>query len=171
MRKKFLITLYEWSKKPYQKWFKKNEPWNLEIQDLLNFPNGSLAFELGNFLDNNNFEIQDKLENHDVFHLITNTGVSVPEEIALQFYLLGNGKLSMYLLLVIITGSILFPDYIKTFIHAYKNGKSCAPFYHLDYKKILHLPLVHLQHLLKIPKVSNSEIITHNNNNLLISKV
>lgn len=172
MRNAILITLYEWSKKPYQKWFKRNEPWNLKIVQLLGFPEGSLGYELGDFLNKNNFKLQEKLENHDVFHLITDIGTSVPEEIALQFFLLGNGKLSVYLLLVIITGSILFPDYLKTFIVAYNNGRSCAPFYHLNYRKLLHFPLHQLQCMLKIYTPKNSSITLNKDyKKLLISKV
>ncbi len=38
---------------------------------------------LGYFLTKNNFSLQSKLENHDVFHVLTNIGITVPDEIAM----------------------------------------------------------------------------------------
>jgi len=110
MRALILETIYEWSKKPYQKWFKKNTAWNISTKKLMQYPQESLGFYLGCFLLKYNFEPQPRLENHDVFHVLTNIGTSVPEEVAMQYYLLGNGKRSMYLLSVIFLGTLLYPD-------------------------------------------------------------
>ncbi len=145
MRAYILETIYELSKKPYQKWFKKNPSWNISIKTLIRYPKESLGFHLGCFLLQHDFSPQPKLENHDVFHVLTNTGISVPEEIAMQYYLLGNGKRSTYLCLVILLGTLLYPDKIKLFKKAYQKGRIAHPFYQLDYKKLLFQPIVTLQ--------------------------
>lgn len=145
MRAFILETIYEWSKKPYQRWFKKNLSWDISVKTLLEHPKESLGFHLGCFLLRHDFSPQPKLENHDVFHVLTNTGISVSEEIAMQYYLLGNGKYSMYLILVIFLGTLLYPDKIKYFKNAYIKGKIAHPFYQLDYKKLLHQPVQKLQ--------------------------
>jgi ubiquinone biosynthesis protein Coq4 len=92
MRDLFIEKMYELSKKPYQKFFKKGKPWDVEVNQLIQLPNDSLGFHLGCFLVKYNFEIQPKLEDHDIIHVLTNTGISVVEEIGMQYYLLGNGK-------------------------------------------------------------------------------
>lgn len=140
MRAIVLEKLYEWSLIPYQS-LKKNTAWDLEIDDLLRFPKHTLGYEMGSFLSRNNFDLQEKLESHDVFHVLTDTGISVPEEISMQFYLMGNGKRSAYLFSVVIIGTLLFPDYLKLFRATYRRGKAALPFYQLDFQKLVHQPI------------------------------
>ena len=140
MRAIVLEKLYEWSVIPYQS-FKKNEAWNLGIEDLLQFPKATLGYQMGYFLLSNNFDLQEKLESHDVFHVLTGTGITVPEEISMQFYLLGNGKRSAYLFSVIFLGALLYPDCWKLFLSKYRRGKSSLPFHQLDFYKLLDQPI------------------------------
>lgn len=150
MRDFLIEKLYECSKKPYQKYFKKNEPWNIDKMSLLHYPNESLGFGLGNFLHNNNFDIQEKLEDHDIIHVLTNTGVSVYEEIGMQYYLFGNGKRSLYLYMVILTGTIFYPKRMSYFVQQYKRGKNAFQFHYLDFSKMLLIPIQSIQQTFKI---------------------
>ncbi len=61
MKDKLIERLYEVSKKPYQKFFKKNKPWAIGKSDLLQHKSGTLGFHLGCFLIKYHFEIQPKL--------------------------------------------------------------------------------------------------------------
>lgn len=146
MRAILLETLYELSKKPYQRYLKKNNCWDVTSSELLRFPQDSLGFHLGCFLLKHHFDMQPKLESHDVFHVLTGTGTSVPEEISMQFYLLGNGKRSLYLVMVILLGTLLYPDHYKLFIRAFRRGRKALPFHHLDFSKMLNQPVLRLQH-------------------------
>lgn len=150
MRDFLIEKLYECSKKPYQKYFKKNEPWDIDQASLLHYPEGSLGFGLGNFLYRNHFDIQEKLEDHDIIHVLTNTGISVYEEIGMQYYLLGNGKKSLYLFLVIASGTIFYPNRMHYFIQQYKRGKKALPFHYLDFSKMLFIPVQTIQQTFKI---------------------
>lgn len=141
MRALLLEKLYDWSKIPYQKFLKKNDAWNIEVSKLLRYPKDSLGQGLGLFITKHNFELQDKLESHDVYHVLTNTGITVPEEVSMQFYLLGNGKRSLYLFSVVLLGLLLYPDYFKTFKNTYNRGKKALQFHQLDFLKMLHLPI------------------------------
>ncbi len=145
MRDLIIEKMYEWSKKPYQKFFKKNEPWNVTPKELIQYPQESLGFHMGCFLLKYNFEMQPKLEDHDVFHVLTNTGVSVIEEIGMQYYLLGNGKKSAYLYMVIFMGTLFYPNRFDTFLDYYKRGQNAHHFYDLAFEKMLHLPLQNIQ--------------------------
>lgn len=142
--------MYEWSSKPYQKYFKKNIPWQIDKVQLLQYPKDSLGFGLGTFLDKNHFDIQPKLEDHDIIHVLTNTGVTVVEEIGMQYYLLGNGKKSMYLFLVMISGTPFYPSQFSYFLQQYKRGKKTLPFYYLDFSKMLLTPIHAIQESFKI---------------------
>ncbi len=137
MRSVLLEILYEWSKIPYQKWFKKEDPWDIPISQLLRYPQTTLGFHLGSFLLQHDFTPQPKLENHDVFHVLTKTGITVPEEISMQYYLLGNGKKSAYLYTVILIGTLFYPDKFGLFKKAFKKGRNAYSFHQLDFKKLL----------------------------------
>ncbi|MTH14525.1 hypothetical protein [Flavobacterium sp. LC2016-01] len=150
MRDYLIEKLYECSKKPYQKYFKKNEPWKIDKAKLMDYPTESLGYGLGNFLHHNHFDIQEKLEDHDIIHVLTNTGVSVYEEIGMQFYLLGNGKKSLYLFMVILTGTVFYPKRINYFIQQYQKGKNAFSFHYLDFSKMLFIPIQSIQQAFKI---------------------
>lgn len=150
MRDLIIEKMYEWSKKPYQKFFKKNEPWPITSKELIGYPTESLGFHMGCFLLKYNFEIQPKLEDHDVFHVLTNTGVSVTEEIGMQYLLLGNGKRSAYQFAVIIIGTLFYPLQWKRFNIFYRRGKSAHQFYDLPFEKMLLEPLINIQNTFNI---------------------
>jgi len=150
MRDLIIEKMYEWSKKPYQKFFKKNEPWPITSKELIRYPPESLGFHMGCFLSKYNFEIQPKLEDHDVFHVLTNTGVSVTEEIGMQYFLLGNGKRSAYQFAVIVIGTLFYPTQWKRFNTFYRRGKSAHQFYDLPFEKMLLQPLSNIQNTFNI---------------------
>ena len=126
MRDLFIEKMYELSKKPYQKFFKKGKAWDVKVNHLIQLPNDSLGFHLGCFLLKYNFEIQPKLEDHDIIHVLTNTGISVVEEIGMQYYLYGNGKRSLYLIMVIVSGTLFYPTRFSYFKQQYKRGKTAG---------------------------------------------
>ncbi|KAF2517927.1 hypothetical protein [Flavobacterium foetidum] len=150
MKDQFIEKLYEYSKEPYQKYFKKNKPWEINKQELMDYPENSLGYKLGGFLYEHHFDIQPKLEDHDIIHVLTDTGVSVIEEIGMQFYLFGNGKRSLYLFIVISSGIAFYPNKMKYFLEQYKKGKQAHPFHYLDFSKMLLMPLSDIKKTFKI---------------------
>jgi hypothetical protein len=150
MKDLIIEKLYELSKKPYQRFFKKNIPWSVSKKQLLSYSQESLGFSLGCFLLKHDFEMQEKFEDHDVMHVLTNTGVSTVQEIGMQFYLYGNGKQSAYLLMVMVTGLLFYPFQINYFLEQYRRGKKAFKFHHLDFSKMLHLSITTLQYTFNI---------------------
>ncbi len=150
MRDLFIEKMYEISKKPYRKFFKKGNAWDVNVNQLIQLPHDSLGFHLGCFLLKYNFEIQPKLEDHDIIHVLTNTGISVVEEIGMQYYLYGNGKRSLYLGMVMITGTLFYPTRFSYFKQQYKRGKTAHEFYGLDFLNMLSVPLSNIQQTFNI---------------------
>ncbi len=151
MKDYIIETLYKIIKVPYEYMFKtKAKSWDLTITDYLKHKDETLGYKLGSFLNNHNYSIQEKLEEHDVFHVLTNTGITVVNEIEMQFYLLGNGKRSPFVFIVISTGIFFYPTNYKKFYNSYKKGKEAHQFYHLDFSKILHIPLTEVQYIFNI---------------------
>ncbi len=154
LRLKTMLFLYDFSSKLYAKLFKFNqEPWGLTKEDLNQFPVGSLGKEMANFYYSNGFDVMPKLENHDVFHIITNTGTEIQDEIAMQYLLFGNGKVSLYLLAMIFIGTTLYPEYLSYFRANYYKGKSFARFYDVEYKDLLNENLIFLQDKISLQKL------------------
>jgi ubiquinone biosynthesis protein Coq4 len=141
IREKICIWLFEKSKVPYAKYFKSNIAWNLSKTDLLSFPTNTLGYELGLFLTTNEYHLIPKLEKHDAYHVITKYGTSVKDEIALQYFFLGNKKRSPYLFGVIIIGAILLPENIAYYYSSYLQGKHCTPFHKWNIRTLLNEPL------------------------------
>ena len=150
MRDLFIEKMYEISKKPYQRFFKKGNAWDINVNQLIQLPSDSLGFHLGCFLLKYNFEIQPKLEDHDIIHVLTDTGISVVEEIGMQYYLYGNGKRSLYLIMVIASGTFFYPTRFSYFKQQYQRGKAAHEFYALDFLNMLSVPLSNIQQTFNI---------------------
>jgi hypothetical protein len=74
---------------------KKQNSWELSTAKLLLYPVGSLGKELGLFLKKNRLEPIAGAESHDLYHVLFNYPTSLKGEVALQFFLKGNGKNSI----------------------------------------------------------------------------
>lgn len=93
IRLSIMLVLYNKSQKIYTQLFKQHKrAWNISKEDFLNFPKGSLGHHLGVFYQEKDFDVVPKLENHDVFHLITESGTDIQDEVAMQYLLLGKGQ-------------------------------------------------------------------------------
>lgn len=130
-REKLCHFLFQKSAEPYAKFFKRNQlAWNLSSIDLLNYPKNSLGYKVGEFLSTNKFEFFPKHETHDVFHVVCGYGVTVKEEIGLQFLLFGNGKRSVYLYVVMSLGLLIVPEYFQFYKSSFQKGKKQSKFHH-----------------------------------------
>ena len=145
-RLEFMLFLYKGSSRIYAELFKGNKvAWRISKQDFLDYPKDTLGFALGMFYLENGFDVMPKLENHDVFHLLTNTGTEITDEIAMQYLLLGNGKISLYLIAMIFIGTLLFPEQSSYYWSSFKNGKSMLKFYPIEFKYFLSESFIDLQ--------------------------
>lgn len=146
LRVRFLIFMYENSQKQYRKYFKKKKrQWQFNEQQLLSFTEDSLGRTLGEFYYQHGFRMIPKMENHDVYHLITDFGIHIQDEIAMQYLLFGNGKRSAYLLGVLALGTAVFPEYFKTYLQAFHKGQNMKTFHHWDFERLLWQNFVHLK--------------------------
>ena len=156
--------MFEVSKKPYARIFKKKkQAWMLSSADLINFPQGSLGHYLGEFLSNNKFELIDKLESHDAFHVITGMSTAVRDEVGMQFLLLGNGKKSLYLFSTITICTVLLPEYFLHFIKCFRLGRRYKAIYKLDLKSELNNQLSDIRWKLRKPRPARIKLFGHLN--------
>src|SRR4051812_36397509 len=73
----------------------KDKNWNLTTADLLKYSEGSLGKAMGQFLQRNKVEPLAHAEYHDVHHVLFDYSITFKDEVALQFFLRGNGKRSL----------------------------------------------------------------------------
>lgn len=114
---------------------------NITMDELITYPQGSLGFHLGRFLFDYSYEADPIPEREDIYRLLLTKEVSNKEEIAMYFYLFGNGDIRLQTLFIMVTGALLYPHCIMNFYKRYKAGKHALRFYDLDHFRMLHLPL------------------------------
>ncbi len=138
-RDAFVGYMFKALSKPYLRFFRKNrQAWGISKADLLSYDKHTLGYKIGSFLERNNFEIEAKMEEHDVFHVLSNTPTDVLNEVCLQYYMFGNGKRSIFLYIVLATGIILYTRQFQLFWTSYQSGKASLPFHQLDFKQHLN---------------------------------
>ncbi|MEM7162228.1 MAG: hypothetical protein AAF487_07265 [Bacteroidota bacterium] len=137
----------------YRKLFKGHKSaWNENRTSLKRFPTGSVGKCLSDFLFENDIDLEAKMENHDFFHVVLGYTTSLPEEAALHFFLIGNGKGSRYPYIAAFVGFVIFPEYYDLYIDAYHRGKSTEAFVHLNHKDFLGSDLNHLRESIGLPE-------------------
>lgn len=148
-RVQFLLFVYDKTQDLYRKYFKKKKrQWQFNEKQLLEFQEDSLGRKLGEFYKKHGFTMIPKMENHDVHHLITGCGTNFEDEIAMQFLLLGNGKMNAHLLAAVFLGSIILPEYFKMYKDSYKKGQKMKPFHHVDFEELLWQNFEHVKDFL-----------------------
>ena len=82
----------------------------------------------GNSAQKNDFQLEAKYENHDVYHILTNYPTTIIGEICLATFNVGNGKRKLFTVACALFGAIVMFEHYKTFIDAFQRGKN-ARFY------------------------------------------
>jgi ubiquinone biosynthesis protein Coq4 len=116
----------------------KHKNWNITTTDLLNYAEGSLGKALGQFLYANKVEPLAHAEYHDVHHVLFDYSISFKDEVALQFFLRGNGKRSIASFGTSIGAWLLLPtqwNYLRT---SYRRGQNCIDISQLNLKELLN---------------------------------
>jgi hypothetical protein len=137
LREKLIETLFDLSVKPYQFLRRKRASWQLSRTQLLEMPLGSLGHDVGKFLLEHDFNVMDKCESHDVFHVLLNYPTDVPNEIGMQYFLLGNGRHSYYTWLTVIMGVAILPEHSFRFFKDLIRGNNCPTIKNWDLRSLL----------------------------------
>jgi hypothetical protein len=138
VRAKAVLWLLEKGVPVHAQLNKTRMPWNLTSTDLLNYKKGSLGNALGIFYRKEKFEPIPKAERHDVFHVLLGYSTHVLDEAAMQFFLWGNGKPSLFTVGTCIITTILFPAQFFYFREAYQKGKRSTSIRYWDFKLLLN---------------------------------
>lgn len=116
----------------------KDKNWNLSTAQLLQYPEGSVGKELGEFLKRSNVEPLAGAEYHDIQHVLFDFSISFKDEVALQFFLHGNGKRSIASVSTLIGAWFVLPTSWKYLRNSYERGRNCRDISTLNLKTVLH---------------------------------
>lgn len=111
--------------------------WSTNMEDLAQMPVGSLGNDMAIYLQENDFTLIQKVESHDVFHVLLGFGSNMHGETCLQIALLGNGKHSLAVLITACISGMMYPEYWEDFRDTFYKWKSYAPFYQLNFEDLL----------------------------------
>ena len=122
--------------------------WQVDRTELLRYPPGSLGQRLGHFLTSHDLRLIPGFENHDVFHVLLDYGLTARAEIELQWCLLGNGKRSVYAFAAALAGAACFPENWGPFREAYRRGRKMRTFHHWYFEYLLQEDLSEMRRFL-----------------------
>ena len=119
----------------------KDKNWNITRAQLLQYPENSLGKSLGEFLKEQKVELLAGAEYHDIHHVLFDYSISFKDEVALQFFLHGNGNKSIASISTRISAWCLLPTEWKYLKASYKRGKTCKNISSINFKAMLHQDL------------------------------
>jgi len=122
--------------------------WDITTKQLHEFPSGTLGKALADFLTEHDVELLKGAEYHDIQHVLLGYSVSFKDEVALQFFLHGNGKKSFASISTRIGAWFLLPTQWKYLKAAYERGKCSKDITKLNYKALLYNDVTQIRALL-----------------------
>lgn len=149
LRDQLIVAMVEKTKPLYGHLFKKTkQAWKTNLIKLANYPNKSLGNDLYRFLKNEKLELMPKFESHDVMHVLFNYKTTVLGELKMQFFLLGNGKRSLYCLASALLGICFVPEHLNKYWKEFKLGKNCRKITKWNFEFLLNEPTELLRKLI-----------------------
>lgn len=95
-------------------------------------------------LDQNNFKLIPKFENHDLKHLILGYNMTIEDEVRMQAFLVGNGNYTIPCLIFLSLG-LFMPELWKELIVEYKKGERTKSIYYLTLDNSMNRSIYELQ--------------------------
>jgi hypothetical protein len=108
------------------------------------FADGTLGRELQGYFLRNRLEPEHEGLEFDMFSVLLRAGPALSQEIAVHWYLLGNGKATIGGCIGIATG-FLMPSKAALFLRSYRKGRQALLFHQLDFGSMLHLDLGYIR--------------------------
>lgn len=125
--------------------YKDKSAWVISIDELLCLPRETIGYQLGDFLRQNGFEFIPKFENHDLFHVLLEYGLTVGDEVRMQCCLAGSGRRTFSTWITIIIGCLFYPEHWRSFYVAYRRGAKLCNFSYWDFEPMLTMPVSELR--------------------------
>ncbi len=117
--------------------FRKTTPFPYSMEDLLQFPEGTLGKDLVLYLQKKEFKLIKGYERHDCKHIILQYEMDEKGEACMQFYFFGNRHYSLPVVSTVFICFFLMPEQWRNFYKEYKKGKHATTFDNVDFNQII----------------------------------
>lgn len=118
--------------------FRKKNRFHYSMEDLEQFPEGTLGKDLVIELKQNNFILLKNYERHDCKHIILEYPMNELGEASMQFYFLGTRHYSFPVLLTVSVCIIIMPDYWSRFYREFRKGRNGKKLNGLNFNELVH---------------------------------
>ena len=135
LRNKFIERMTHNFAVPLLMKIRKNEKFRYTMDDLQNFPEGTIGKDLVEYLHKHDLHIMKNYERHDCKHIIFGYEMDQFGEGAMQFYFLGNGYYSLPVLSTVMAYLLLMPEEWKSFYNEFQKGRKGKKVQSLDQYK------------------------------------
>ncbi len=159
IREKILLWLLGEVIPIHARFYTKRKPWGLRTQNLLYYPEHTLGKELGNFLQSEKLQPIPRVERHDAFHILLDFDTHVNNEAAMQFFLIGNGKISPFTLGTAAFAGIMLPEQWSNFRKQYFRGKKARNISNWNFQELLSEDFDDLKKLIFYLPIDNDKIL------------
>lgn len=143
----------------HAKVYSRRPIWGLLREDMLQYPAGTLGHELGLFLTRESLQPIDRVERHDAFHILLGFSTSLEDEAAMQFFLVGNGKISPFTLATAAFTVLTMPDKWGRFRQEFRRGRQALSIAKWDFQQLLDEPFADVRAVIFHQPVSNERLL------------
>jgi hypothetical protein len=144
----------------HAKVYSRRPIWGMVREDMLRYPAGTLGHELGLFLARESLQPVDRVERHDAFHILLDFSTSLEDEAAMQFFLVGNGKISPFTLATAAFTALVMPDKWGLFIREFRRGRTALCIADWDFLQLLNEPFADVKAVIFRQPVRNERLLS-----------
>ncbi|RYF85376.1 MAG: hypothetical protein EOO03_13370 [Chitinophagaceae bacterium] len=145
LRSAVLVYLTHQMALPILKMVRKPELFPYSMEELMNFPPGSMGKDLATFIAQKKLKLLPYYARHDIKHILLQYDTTDDGEVCLQMFMMGNGHLSFPVLATVLYGSITMPEHWSKFKAAFSRGKNCRPIHGWEWFALLPQQTRYLQ--------------------------
>jgi ubiquinone biosynthesis protein Coq4 len=143
----------------HAKVYSRRPIWGMRREDMLRYPAGTLGHELGGFLTRESLQPVDRVERHDAFHILLDFSTSLEDEAAMQFFLVGNGKISPFTLATAAFTALVMPDKWGRFSREFRRGRTALCIANWDFQQLLDEPFAEVKAVIFRQPVRNERLL------------
>ncbi len=157
-RERMLLWLLGVTISIHAKFYFRRKKWGLSTNELLQYPTDTLGKRLGLFLQTEKLEPVDKVERHDAFHILFEFTTNIRDEAAMQFFLVGNGKVSPFTIGTALFAGLMLPEYWSRFYHEFHKGRKVKPIAYWDFEALLDFQFADVQDYIYHRSINNTRM-------------
>jgi hypothetical protein len=159
LRERMLLWLLGYVIQVHARFYSKRPAWGLQREDMQQYPAGTLGRELGMFLEQEDLQPVDRVERHDAFHILLDFSTSLDDESAMQFFLVGNGKISPFTLATAVFTGLVMPDKWPRFYKELRRGWKALSISKWDFQPLLSEDFENLKKVIFFQPVSDRSLL------------